>query len=131
MTVNYHAFADVPARAARRLLIDLEPVGSDPRSAWAIVVRGEDWHVVGRTNRPDLAELVWNDAAGDYVACHVASGARAELAPLAAGLADDDVLDGIPSLKNILRAEGNDWLVQMKYESEAGGAWIGRLASGG
>jgi hypothetical protein len=82
------AFDDIPSAAlTRHLFIDAEPADSlsDPSNgmplfpgvdAWAVVVRGEDRHVVGRTNDPAAAELMYNDVCGEYVPLLVATGGR-------------------------------------------------------
>lgn len=58
------AFDSLPAtnKQSRHLFIDTEQTGA----AWSIVLRGEDMHIIGRTNRPELAELIYNDVAGAY-----------------------------------------------------------------
>src|SRR5581483_2629615 len=81
LTINYHAFDSLPARPwTRHLFVNVEADGA----AWAIVVRGEDKHVVGRTNDPARAALVWNEIDGAYCRFIVATGdSREELERIA------------------------------------------------
>jgi hypothetical protein len=63
-TVFFEAFDSLPPTPwYRRLFIDAEPGESD---GWAVVVRGEDRAIVGRTDRPWEAALAFNEADGSY-----------------------------------------------------------------
>ncbi|HEV2292247.1 MAG TPA: hypothetical protein VGR35_00230 [Tepidisphaeraceae bacterium] len=57
-----------PAPFSRHLFIDVElaPGDGGDGASWAIVIRGEDKRIIGRTNKPWLAELVFNDTDGSY-----------------------------------------------------------------
>jgi len=77
MQIHFSAFDSLPVggRPSRHLYIDAEPeLGGN----FAVVVRGQDWAVVGRTARPESAQLVWNDATGEYVRFVVARGPASE-----------------------------------------------------
>jgi hypothetical protein len=63
LSINLSCFDDLPAEAwARYLFIDAESEGA----GWAVVVRGQDRRIVGRTATPWEADLIFNDTAGDY-----------------------------------------------------------------
>lgn len=75
MTIDYAEISTMPKAQTRHIFIDAGP-GS-------LVVSGEDMAVIGRTNRPDLAALNWNDIAGEHRRYVVAGGEPAELSALA------------------------------------------------
>src|SRR5690242_5941244 len=72
MRVDFSIFDALPPLAVTRALyIDAEPSGD----AWAVVARGSDKHTIGRTNKPWLAELIFNDPAGDFMPFAIATTA--------------------------------------------------------
>ncbi|MCE9547637.1 MAG: hypothetical protein K8T25_19380 [Planctomycetia bacterium] len=60
--INYQAVASMPRGRTRHVFIDAEP----SQARWLLVVRGEDYATIGRTNKPEIAELRWNEIDGDH-----------------------------------------------------------------
>jgi hypothetical protein len=73
--IDWTELERMPRAWSRRLFVDVEPMAG----GFALVLRGDDRAVIGRSNVPDAAPLAWNEPDGSPLAFAVALGERGAL----------------------------------------------------